>query len=176
MKVKWTIYIHWYIIGDVANSKCHRRLDKIFVFLPALHRGIRKVVFKKTQSCNMPTKLYAILLAQYTLAKIHAFHTAYACSQNVRVPDRAFLQTTLLISRVVQVKIKISSSRWWRLELATSAIGHIGIDNLTHIARIHMHWCGHLTYTLSRLCAFTCQVVKAILSLSLSLSLRDVNQ
>ena len=49
-------------------------------------------------------------------------HTAYACLKNTRVSDRDFLQTTLLISTLVRVKIKISFSRWWRLELATFAI------------------------------------------------------
>ena len=35
---------------------------------------------------------------------------------------RVFLQTTLLISCIVRVKIiKISSSRWWRFELVTSS-------------------------------------------------------
>ena len=58
-----------------------------FFFLPALHRGIRKVVFKKTQSCNTPTKLVVILFAQHTLAIMRVFHTAYACSQNAHVPD-----------------------------------------------------------------------------------------
>ena len=36
------------ITGDVSNSKRHQRLDKILIFLPELHRGIRKVVFKNS--------------------------------------------------------------------------------------------------------------------------------
>ena len=42
---------------------------------------------------------------------------------NARVSDIVFVQTSLLISCIVRVEIiKISSSRWWRFELATSAI------------------------------------------------------
>ena len=66
------------LIGDVANWKCHQRLDEILIFfLPHYIGEISKVVFKKTTlSCNMPAKLNAFLFAQQTLAVMHVFHTA----------------------------------------------------------------------------------------------------
>ena len=109
-------------IGDVANWKCHQWLDEILTFFyPHNIREISKVVFKKTLLCNTPAKLYAIPFAQHTLAVMRAFHTAQACYKCVHF-WHSFL-TTLLVSCIVRVKtIKISSSRWWRFELATSAI------------------------------------------------------
>ena len=111
-------------IGDVANWKCHQRLDEILDFFYLHYIGeISKVVLKKTLSCNTPTKLNAILFAQHTLAVMCSFHTAFKLVINACVSDILFLQTTLLISCIVRVKIiKISSSHWWRFELATSAI------------------------------------------------------
>ena len=64
---------------------------------------------KKIQLCYDPAKLDAIRFAQHALAIMHVFHTACACSQNARIPDRGFLQMTLLISSVVRVKSRFCS-------------------------------------------------------------------
>ena len=108
-------------IGDVANWKHHQWLDEISIFFyPYYLREISKVVFKKTLACNTPSKLSAILFAQQTLAARFIQHKLVI---NAHVSDIVFLQTTLLISCIVWVKIiKISSSLCWRFELATSAI------------------------------------------------------
>ena len=63
--------------------------------------------------CNPVCTAYAC----YNTRVSYSIH----CSKHVRISDRDFLQTTLLISTLVQVKIKILFSCWWRLELATSA-------------------------------------------------------
>ena len=91
-----------------------------FFVLLAPHRGIRKVVFKKLSHTIHPRNLTQSCLHSIRLLRL--FHTAYAFSQNARDPDRVFLQTTLLISRILRVKIKILFSSLWRLELVTSAI------------------------------------------------------
>ena len=45
-------------IGDVANWKRHQQLDEILrFFYPHYIAEIINVVFKKTLSCNTPTKL-----------------------------------------------------------------------------------------------------------------------
>ena len=94
-----------------------------FFFLPALYRRNQQSCFQKYSSYNTPAKLNAILFVQHTLAVMSIFHTALACLLNTHISDIVFLQTTLLISCIVRVKIiKISSSRWWHFELATSAI------------------------------------------------------
>ena len=58
-------------------------------------------------------------------------YSIYACARfiqhklviNACVSDLVVLQTTLLISCIMWVKIiRISSSRWWRFEFETSAI------------------------------------------------------
>ena len=116
------------LIGNATNG-----WTKSWFFLPALHRRNQQSCFKKkTLSCNTHTKHNAILFAQHTLAVVRAFHTAFKLVINARVSDIVFLQTTLLISCTVRVKIiKISSSHWWRFELATSAIKSPLVHNST---------------------------------------------
>ena len=122
--MQWPESVKLQVIGDVANWKHHQRLDEILIFfLPALHRS-------NQQSC-LPKKLcHVIRPRNLTKSCLHSIHLLqYACFIqhklliNVRVSDIVFLQTTLLISCIMPVKIiKISSSHWWRLELARSAI------------------------------------------------------
>ena len=102
-----------------------------FFFYPHYIGESAKLFLKKNQSCNTPVKLDTILFAQNMLDIMYAFYTTYACSQNARIPERAFLQTTLLISGIVRVKIEISFSRWWRLELATA----IALPNLLKFSK-----------------------------------------
>ena len=87
-------------------------------------REISKVVLKKKTLvmqyaretlCNPVCLAYRLL---YCTHFIQHKLVIYA-----HVYDIVFLQTTLLISCIVRVKIiKILSSRWWRFELATCAI------------------------------------------------------
>ena len=77
------------MIADVAVMKHHHRMDKILIyFYPHFIEELSKVVFKKTVSCNMPTKLDAIMFAQHTLVinaqEMCTFHTAYACYKRAR--------------------------------------------------------------------------------------------
>ena len=106
------------LTGDAANSKCHQRLNKILMFFLHYIWEIRKVVYKKTLSCNTPTKCDAILCKSACACCncTHGFHTAYvwqefSCKQLCWFPKCS-----------AGKKIYISSSRWWRLELATSPI------------------------------------------------------
>ena len=132
-------------VGAVCNRRCcllerHQRLDEIWIFfLPALHwRNQHSCLKKKTHktywiwlillhsltnlSCNTLAKLNAILLRRIRLLKCVRF-IQHKLVKNARVSDIVFLHTTLLISCIVRVKIiKSLSSRWWRFELATSAI------------------------------------------------------
>ena len=58
----------------------------------------------------------------HPLAIMLAFHTSYACSENIRVCDRDFVANNLADFHFSVGKIKILFNRWWRLKLATSAI------------------------------------------------------
>ena len=83
------------MLADVAVTKRHQQLDEILIyFYPHFIEGLSKAVFKKTVSCNTPTKLDAIIFAQNMLVikvqEICAFHTAYACYKCA-----CFLQTFL---------------------------------------------------------------------------------
>ena len=114
--VTWQRQYEMLLIQNAPNDWTR---SSFFVLL-APHRGIRKVVFKKLSHTIHPWNLTQSCLHSIRLLRL--FHTAYAFSQNARDPDRVFLQTTLLISRILRVKIKILFSSWWRLELVTSAI------------------------------------------------------
>ena len=72
-------------IADAAVTKLHhQQLYEIMIyFYPHFIEELSKVVFKKTVSCNTPTKLDTIMIAQHTLVinvqEMRAFDTAYPC-------------------------------------------------------------------------------------------------
>ena len=98
------------------NSRCccnktpetaGRNLDYFYSYFM---QEISKVVFKKTMSCNTPSKLHSIQSAQHTLAcllKMRARFRHHTLVINTCTTDRAVLWTTLLISSIYSC-----SPRW----------------------------------------------------------------
>ena len=113
-------------IANVANSKRHQRLDEILIIFTRTIQEISKVVWKKTMSETRAfiTSLWnALITASVCCANRFAFSFAGV------LHDRVFWKQLcwFLPCSVGKNKIKISSSRWWRLlrfQLATSPIGN----------------------------------------------------
>ena len=75
-----------YPIEDVANSICHQRLNKIFIFLPVTtSTKSANLLTRKLLSCHTPTKLDAILCNQ------HAFVIIERADFIQHMPDKSFL-------------------------------------------------------------------------------------
>ena len=110
-------------IANAANSKRHQQLDEILIIFTRTIQEISKVVCKKTVSetrtlitslCCMKRSHYSKrMLRKQDCVKFHG-----------RIAWQSFSENNFAdFSDVVPVKkIKISSSRWWRFQLATSPI------------------------------------------------------
>ena len=110
-------------IGDAANWEHHQRLfNEILIFLPALNQRNQQNCFQKTLVMQYARKTKAILLSQHTLA---IMHVSYSIS--LLWMRHVFIQFTYDFLYGEVKKIKIPSIRWWRFELATSAIN--GLHN-----------------------------------------------
>ena len=87
------------------------------------HKNKKQKQTKKKKLCHA---IHQRNLTQSCLRSIRSLQCARFIQHklviNARVSVKVFLETTLLISCIVQEIIKILSSRWWRFELATSAI------------------------------------------------------
>ena len=114
-------------IVDVAVTKRHQRLDEILTYFnPHFIEELSKVVFKKTVSCNTPTKLDTIMFAKHTLVinaqEMRELYTACACYKCPRIWQNFLVNSFADFLYCVGKKINSSSSRWWRFVTTTSAI------------------------------------------------------
>ena len=99
---------------DGPYSKCHQRLNEIFIFLTAPYLGNRQSCLQENSVIQYFHKTWRtpVRSACAFYNCMGQFHTAYTW--------RVFLWKTYFPD--VRVKSRFSSSRWWCLELATSAI------------------------------------------------------
>ena len=83
-----SLFFKCIVIADVAVANATNDWMKSWFIFTCTKQKIRKVVFKKTVSCNMSAKLEAIMFTLHTQIinahEMRAFHKAYACYKYAR--------------------------------------------------------------------------------------------
>ena len=120
-------FVVWHATADVANSKCYQRLDEILIIFTCTIQEISKVVCKKTMSQMRAfiTSLCCMKRVHYSKRMLHKqdclkFHGHIAWQEFFFWKQLCWFPQCSAGKK--KKKIKISSSRWWRFQLATSPI------------------------------------------------------
>ena len=126
-------------IADVANSKCHQRLDEILIIFTRTVQEISKVVCKKTLSETL-----AFITSLCCMKRTHYSKRMLRKQDCVKFLGRIAWQSVFEnnfadFSDVVGKKIKISSSHWWRFQLASIPTTPSLVAKIGYVR--HCFWC-----------------------------------